>query len=307
MTHSRSTDSHRRVPHVLVTNDDGIESPGLAAAVQAVFGIARITVAAPTTQKTATGRSLVGNRADTLHPISLSGFNGSVTAYHIDASPALTVRHTLLTLLAEDRPDLVISGVNFGENLGNMITNSGTVGAALQAASHGIPSIAASRQSTIEQHFEFADLDWSAAVRITRRYARLLLELGFRGTQLPFDILKIDIPDPCPVGTEKRITTVSRQSYYKSVIRNAHAQSRIGDARTIIDFDAGQLDPRDDIYAFAVDRVVAVTPLCLSCSADVGEAADLLNAESADGAPMVVGSLAATAASAAAEPEETRP
>lgn len=280
MTDSRSNSPDRRRPHVLVTNDDGIDSPGLIAAVQAVIGLARITVVAPTTQQTATGRSLAGNRSDTLHSTSLSGLNGAVSAYHIDAAPALTVRHTLISLLADDEPDLVISGINFGENLGSMITNSGTVGAALQAASHGIPAIAASRQSTIEQHFEFSDLDWTAATRITRRYAELLLTLAAGREQLPFEILKVDIPDPCPIDTEERITTLSRQSYYRSVIEKPHALSRIGDARTIIDYDLQLLDPGDDVYAFAVDRVVSVTPLHLTCSADPRAAAALLRAAS---------------------------
>ncbi len=288
MANSRNTESTRTRPHILVTNDDGIQSPGLAAAVQAVVGLARITVVAPTTQQTATGRSLVGNRADTLHPTSLAGFNGAVTAYHIDATPALAVRHTLLTLLADDEPDLVISGINFGENLGNMITNSGTVGAALQAASHGIPSIAASRQSTIEQHYEYADLDWSAAVRVIGRYAELMLTLAAGREPLPFDILKIDIPDPCPIGTEERFTTVSRQSYYKSKIEKPHAQSRIGDAMTIIDYDVQLLDPADDVYAFAVDRVVSVAPLSLSCNANPRSAADMLHAASRDDTSLTI-------------------
>ena len=258
-------------PQILVTNDDGIDSPGLLAAVNAVSGLGQVTVAAPTTQQSARGRSLQGNRSDSLHPVQLDGVDSSVQAYHLDASPALVVRHALMVLYAEGGPDVVVSGINFGENLGSNITISGTVGAALQAASHGIPTIAASRQTAIKHHFKYGKLDWQDAIRVTRDYTARLLQAAGLNEPLPFDVLKIDVPDPCPAGTEERFTVLSRRPYYVPVYRNPHPASAIREAATTINDDIASLDPGDDIYALLVDRVVSITPLSLDCTAPFGE------------------------------------
>ncbi|TVQ36498.1 MAG: 5'/3'-nucleotidase SurE [Spirochaetaceae bacterium] len=274
-----SNDSGRAAgqPNILVTNDDGIDSPGLVAAIAAVSGLGRITVVAPTTQQSARGRSLQGDRSDCLHPVRLDGVDASVAAYHINASPALVVRHALMVLFAGDRqPDLIVSGINYGENLGNNITISGTVGAAFQGAAQGIPGIAVSRQTAIRHHFRYGVLDWQDAIRVTREHTVRLLQVIHSGAGLPFDVLKIDIPDPCPPGTEQRLTVLSRQAYYLPVYRDPQPDSPIRAAATIIDADAALLDPADDIYAVAIDRVVSITPLTLDCTAPFSESARVL-------------------------------
>ena len=258
---------NEQTPLILVTNDDGIASPGLTAAVQAVQGLGTVVVAAPTTQQTARGRSMVGNDADFFHPVELAGIGNTVPAYHIDASPALVVRHALNTLLAGRRPHLIVSGINFGENLGNNIMISGTVGAAFQGAAAGIPALAVSRQTAIEHHYEYGDLDWTDAIRVTRRYAERLLMQPSVGALPACDVLKVDIPDPCPPGTEERLTRLSRRPYFVSVLHDAAPHTPLGASQTTIVVDAAHLDPADDIYALAVDRVVSVTPLTLDCTA----------------------------------------
>lgn len=289
-------------PVILVTNDDGIESPGLVAAVEAARALGHVVVAAPTEQQTARGRSLVGDRNDHFHPIDLPTIgNPTLTgtdapappihAWHINASPALVVRHALAVFFAERYPDLVISGINYGENLGNNITISGTLGAAVQGASQGVPALAMSRQTDIEHHFSYGQLDWTDASRVTRRWAERLLELTFRGAylppdgrvprdgssdhpaaRLPFDVLKIDVPDPCPEGTEERITRLSQRHYFMSLVEDAAHTSPIHAAKTHVDVDPTGLHPDDDIYAIAVDRVVSVTPLQLDNTAPLDSA-----------------------------------
>lgn len=267
-------------PLILVTNDDGIDSPGLAAAVEAARQHGNVVVAAPTTQQTARGRAMTGNRSDHFHPVTEGPLHryGStetgplpypVRAWHIDASPALTVRHALSVLFTERTPDLVVSGINYGENLGSNITISGTVGAAMQAASQGIPAIALSRQTDIEHHYEYGNLDWSDAVAVATRWiGRALDSIG--ADPMPFAIWKIDIPDPCPPGTEERMTRLSRQPYFLSRVADPTPTTPLSAARTYIAVDPASLDRTDDIYALAVDRVVSVTPLQMDCSAVEG-------------------------------------
>lgn len=276
-------DIDEATPLIMVTNDDGIDSPGLLAAVDAALELGRVLVTAPTTQQTARGRALVGNREDLFHAIKLPGFP-SVSAYHIDASPALTVRHALAVLCPDRRPDLVLSGINYGENLGNNITISGTLGAAFQAAAQGVPALAVSRQTDIEHHYSYEELDWADATRVTREWARRLIERtattqktasGPR-RRLPFDLLKVDIPDWCPEGTEERITRLSRQPYFRSRIAHPAANTPIKASRTYIEVVPEDLDPLDDIYALAVDGVVSITPLQLDCSAPLEDSRTLL-------------------------------
>lgn len=270
-------------PVILVTNDDGIQSPGLAAAAAAVAELGHLVIAAPTEQQTARGRSIVGDRTDHFHPIEVDGR----PAWHINASPALVVRHALAVFFRDRYPDLVVSGINYGENLGSNITISGTLGAAFQAASQGIPALAMSRQTDIIHHFEHGELDWTDAIRVTRGWAERLLARTFHGaylppdghtpaTQLPFDVLKVDVPDPCPPGTEERFTRLSRRHYFFSIIEDAEHTTPIGASRTHIDVNPATLSPDDDIYAIAVDRVVSVTPLQLDNTAPLEPARELL-------------------------------
>ncbi|TVR73812.1 MAG: 5'/3'-nucleotidase SurE [Spirochaetaceae bacterium] len=269
-----SNETNTSAPLILVTNDDGIDSPGLLAAVEAARRLGTVIVAAPTTQQTARGRGMTGNRDDHFHPLELpleaapDEHLHPVEAWHIDASPALTVRHALAVLCPERPPDLVIAGINYGENLGTNITISGTVGAAMQAASQGIPALALSRQTEIHHHYEYGELDWTDARRVTGRWTGLALErIAASPGRMPFALLKIDIPDPCPPGTEERITRLSRQPYFRSRIENPSRSMPIRESRTSIEVNRAELHREDDIYALALDRVVSITPLQLDCTA----------------------------------------
>ena len=295
MTAVNYTTPREDVPLILVTNDDGIESPGLVAAVRAVAPLGTVIVAAPTTQQTAMGRSMVGNRSDWFHPTPIAVSDEHVSAYHLDASPALVVRHAVAILCGNRFPDLVVSGINYGENLGSNITISGTVGAALQAASFGLPAIAVSLQTEIDNHYHYGTMNWDDAIRVTRKFAARLLSLTFDGAQprdgaqrlnrlsdgipvLPFDVLKIDIPSSCPPGTEERLTRLSDRHYFHSFVENPHLESTIGDGITRVDVDIDRLNRDDDIYAIAVDEVVSVTPLRMDFTASMRESERILSA-----------------------------
>jgi hypothetical protein len=131
-----------------------------------------------------------------------------VTAYAVDASPALVVQHAILEF-ALRRPSLVISGVNFGLNMTTEVTISGTVGAALEASSFGIPALALSLEMGTEYHLMGnADADYSAAKDFAPRFA--WYQLIYAQTH-DVDALNINIPSEATPRTPWRLTRLSRK------------------------------------------------------------------------------------------------
>ncbi|MDD5656946.1 MAG: 5'/3'-nucleotidase SurE, partial [Elusimicrobia bacterium] len=117
---------------ILVCNDDGIDSPGLRAAAQAVAGLGEVVVAAPARQQTASGRGYSFRSDAALEPVEFTAAGRALEAYRLDCSPAMLVQHALPVLFAGKPPALVVCGINYGENVGTSVTTSGTVGAALE-------------------------------------------------------------------------------------------------------------------------------------------------------------------------------
>ena len=248
-------------PLILLTNDDGIHSPGLIAAAEAGCDLGELLIVAPATQQTGMGRGTppIVNGAVTEEHLHIRCQD--VAAYSLTGSPAQTVIYGVL-VLAPRRPDLVISGINYGENPGTCVTSSGTVGAALQGAEFGIPALAVSLETDKQYHYQHGeDIDWRVAANFTRQMAQAVL-----AAQLPFDVdvLKIDVPADATTETPWRITRQSRQPYYCEFRPDGiQADDRTGwvhlDYDVIIDWDT--LEPDSDIAAFVRDRVISVTPL----------------------------------------------
>ena len=126
---------------ILVTNDDGYNAPGINTVVQALRALPRVTVevVAPATNQSGTGSKTTAGTLATIRVKTLSGY----PAIAVKGYPADTIRVALRQLHLH--PDLVVSGINFGENLGPVLDLSGTVGAARAAAAQGIPAVAASQ------------------------------------------------------------------------------------------------------------------------------------------------------------------
>ena len=135
--------------HVLVANDDGIDSPGLEAiaAVIAADPAYRVTVVAPALQQSVSGHGLI-TRAE-VKVVEHARVAGC-PSWSVDATPATVARVALTALLKDDRPDMVVSGINRGENDGLGAWTSGTIAVAREGAYAGIPALAVSLQ-----------LDWS--------------------------------------------------------------------------------------------------------------------------------------------------
>ena len=253
-------------PHtlILITNDDGIASPGLLAAVRSVLDLGEVWVVAPRVQQSGFGRSFPYGKVDVEESV-LDVDGVAVRTFALDTSPAQAVRHGLLRFLPR-MPDLAISGINYGENLGACVTISGTIGAAIEAASFGIPTLAASLETDRKYHFSHsAEIDFSTAAIFVRQFANWLLT-----HDLPkgVDILKLDVPYEAKPDTPWRTTRVSRQQYFISPVTiDEHGQKHISNYVRKIDFDT--LEPDSDIYALAMDKVVSVSPLTIDLTAKV--------------------------------------
>jgi 5'-nucleotidase len=263
-------------PLILLTNDDGIASPGLLAAAQAVCDLGELLIVAPATQQTGMGRGTPPIPDPVLRAETLRVGCEDVAVFAVNGSPAQTVVLGVLGI-APRRPALIVSGINHGENLGTCVTGSGTVGAALQGAEFGIPSLAVSLEVDKTYHYNHGeDLHWDAAAHFTRLFARRALT-----AQLPFDVdvLKIDVPADATPATPWRLTRQSKQPYYETL---PPAQRFVAgplaelDYRVFVDWE--RLEPDTDIYAFARDRVVSVTPLShdLTSRVDFGSLERLL-------------------------------
>lgn len=252
-------------PRILVSNDDGIRSPGLRAAVEAVLPLGDIVVVAPRRQQSAMGRGHQGEPEACLHEADIGFSVSKVRAYHLDASPAQTVSHALDVLFHERLPDLVVCGINYGENLGLNVTLSGTIGAALEGACRGVPALVMSLQT--DHHLEYVPADWDAAAHFARHFSERIL-----AGRLPprVDMVKVDVPRAATAETPWRVTCMSRQSYFGKRMPVPSPTSRLGDAEFGVYVDVPSLEPDSDIYAILQDGIVAVTPLTLDMTAPVG-------------------------------------
>ena len=147
--------------NILISNDDGIYAPGVRALAEALSDSShRITGVCPDRERSATGHALT--LQEPLRVDQISGvYPAGIEAWACSGTPSDTVKLALDALLS-DRPDLVLSGINRGANLGTDVLYSGTVSAAMEGVLEGIPSIAFSLTS-------FAHLDFSAAANFAKK------------------------------------------------------------------------------------------------------------------------------------------
>lgn len=177
--------------HVMVGNDDGIDAPGLAAivAVLAADPTYRVTVVAPKDQQSVSGHALVTRReVMVVEHAPLAG----CPSWSVDATPATVARVGLTALLSDDPPDLVVSGINRGENDGLGAWTSGTVAVAREGAYEGIPSVAVS----LQLNWDDPSPDFEAAAR----WAKPVID-AVRDEGLPAGtLINVNVPlDPSAV------------------------------------------------------------------------------------------------------------
>ncbi len=253
-------------PLILVTNDDGIDSPGLHAAVAAVADLGDLLIMAPKAQRTSAGRGFPPVRDKAIYVTEIPLGHSSHRAYAADVSPAQAVQLAMLEL-AQRPIDLCVSGINYGENLGTGVTISGTVGAALEAACSGIPALALSLETPPEFHLNNSpEIDFSAAAHFTQQFARQVLQ---QGLPTGVDLLKIDVPAGATPQTPWRATRISRQRYYQTLPSGRTRLDEAKDIRYRIHIDRETLEPESDIHTLIVDKQVAVVPMTIDLTAPV--------------------------------------
>ncbi len=253
-------------PQILLTNDDGIQSPGLWAAAAALASIGRVTVAAPQEQSSGMGRSLPSTSSGIIVEQKLRVNGQEWVVYAVNGSPAQAVQHGVLEIMPK-KPNLVVSGINYGENVGLGTTISGTVGAAMEAASLGIPALAMSLEAAQEYHHSYSqEIDFTAAAHFTAFFGRILL-----AKKLPEDVhlLKVDVPSDATRKTDWLVTRVARQGYYEPLPpqrQSWNVAARLGYKEVAI------LDGEDedsDVVVLRKHHKIAVTPISLDMTSRV--------------------------------------
>jgi 5'-nucleotidase len=229
------------MPRVLLTNDDGINAPGLKALAAELADFGTISIVAPSREQSGAAQSLTLRQPIICHKLG-------EREWAVDGTPADAVIVALHRLLPEP-PDLVISGINYGANLGENVYYSGTVGAAREGALHHIPSLAVSLCS------KAADLKFDTAARVARSAAEQVLNEG-----LPDQVLlNINVPEPWKGGVR-----FTRQS--KKITRNQLSEGKDPRGRVYYWLFEQRIDKDvapDSDYAAIFAGAVSITPLHL--------------------------------------------
>lgn len=191
---------------ILLTNDDGVEAPGLRALQQALAPVAEVIVVAPDREQSASGHSLTLDR-----PLRMSEIEEGV--YAVDGTPTDCVNLAVLWLLEDRRPDLLVSGINNGLNLGDDVTYSGTVSAAFEGSLLGIPSVAFSQQLGPQASFP-------RAARYAARLIEHLVEAGLDEEML----LNVNLPADAILGS--KITKLGHREYQQVVVEKKDPRGR---------------------------------------------------------------------------------
>jgi len=195
---------------ILATNDDGVHSPGLHQLAEALKEVGKVIVVAPDRERSAAGHALTLHkplRADEIRP----------GVFSVNGTPTDCVNLGVLYLLKESRPALIVSGINNGGNLGDDVTYSGTVSAAMEGTLLGIPSIAFSQLGDGSFHFE-------TAARFAVGLARQVLKEGLSREVF----LNVNVPNLLPAEVKGvRITTLGKRVFDDStIIENTDPRGR---------------------------------------------------------------------------------
>jgi 5'-nucleotidase len=251
---------------ILLTNDDGILSPGLWSAARVLSELGFVTVVAPREQFSGAGRSLPIHSDGIIEPKEVQVNGQSWKVYAVGGSPAQAVQHGILEVLPKV-PDLVVSGINYGENIGTGVTTSGTIGAALEAAALGIPAIATSLETPIEYHYSFSErIDFSAAGHFTKEFARFMLN---REMPQDVDVLKIDVPFTATINTPWEITRISRVRIFEPVPPQRNSWDQPGLIGYKLRTNNQTLEAGTDAHAIQIKKAVSVTPLSLDLTSRI--------------------------------------
>ncbi|OED30815.1 5'/3'-nucleotidase SurE [Methanosphaera sp. WGK6] len=247
---------------ILITNDDGVMSKGILAARDAVKDLGETTIVAPVTQQ-----SGVGHAITLMKPLRATKMklNDGSEGYSVTGTPTDCVILGSKGILDEE-PDLIISGINLGENLSKSITTSGTLGATFEAASFKIPTIAVSLQ-VIREDLKFKDgvmeIDFTNAERILRKFAKKVIEYGMpEGVS----VLNLNIPVN-PVSDDIVQANLAERMYSTDVEKRVDPYGHpyywiVGDL-------IGEDEIGNDVHTLRVLNKPVVTPISTDMGMDI--------------------------------------
>ena len=193
-------------PRVLISNDDGYHSEGIHVLADALDSLAEVWVVAPDRENSAVSHALTLSR-----PLRLSRM--SERHFTVDGTPTDSVTLGICQVLSDQPPDLVVSGINFGSNMGDDVHYSGTVSAAFEAVILGFPAIAFSLK--VEEPFS-----WMHAASFARRLTTRVLKRGLPAGTL----LNVNVPPGVPAGV--RFTRLGQRRYTEGVVEDVDPRGK---------------------------------------------------------------------------------
>lgn len=250
---------------ILVTNDDGVDAPGLPSLARVAAELGEVTVVVPDRERSWVGKAIT--RFDPVHVESVD--RDGITIHAVSGYPADAVQLAIHTLELP-RPDLVVSGINLGYNHGaGFLMSSGTVGAAIEAWIAGTPSVALSTGTMGDWH------EWRARAetdqmrphweRLAEVSVGLIRDIEKADLYSHADAVSINLPFEADTATERRITTIARVGYDRLFQRQADGSYRHAYTGSITEFEAVD---GSDIDA-AHEGVISITPLRLPAASQV--------------------------------------
>ncbi len=265
--------------NILISNDDGVFAPGILAAKQAVEDLANVTVVAPDENNSSVGRRMTLFKHLEIKTVELE--DGS-EAYSVSGSPADAVI-VGAEYVMDDKPDLVITGINQGVNISCDITSSGTVCAAFEAVSLGIPAIAASLFMDPKTSYKqdengewYLDYDFSLAKRVLHDIVLKIINEGFPDG---VDLFNLNVPSNYE-SEDVKITRLSDKMIDKKVIDNTDEEkaelfnyplqeNQNSDDLIMIAPDlVSEYDEGSDGYALMIEKRPSLTPLKVNITSE---------------------------------------
>lgn len=252
---------------IVLTNDDGIDAPGLLAARQALEEVGEVITVAPDRNRSGVGRSISFGRSIRVEKREMAD---GVTGYACSGTPVDCVRLVALGLM-DFEPDIVVAGINHGENLGDDITYSGTVAGALEGIVIGVPGIAVSLSidrpwhESAQEDFDYDDrLHFEPVARFTARLVKVALESLPEGR-----ILSVNAPNvPAEKLAGARVTKLGRRFYKDELIEVRDEKGRVG--YDIYNNPPGFHQEEGTDFAAISNREISITPVHLELTDEPG-------------------------------------
>jgi 5'-nucleotidase len=241
-------------PKLLVTNDDGVHSPGLRLLYESVKDLGKVYVLAPETPKSASGLGITLHKPLRIEKVKMWG---DTTVYITNGTPS----DVIYIAIEEFSPkfDAVLSGVNIGDNTSiQVILSSGTIGAAAQAALLGMPGVAFSADVDEASQLEEDEETWNNISRVIRTITLWVLKHGIpKGV----DIISVNFPRRVRSDTKVKIAPAARMKFLQkvSIIYDPRGRKYYWLYGTLV-----EPEPGSDVYVVHVEKAIAITPLSLN-------------------------------------------